>query len=254
MKKTILIFCALSLASVFNHCLAWGPTGHGLVAEIAKHYMLKSVQDSVQKYLGEMTFEKAATWMDDMRKDHTYDYMKTWHYVNIEKDKTYVKNTDYNIINEIDLSYYQLLNRSKYKKEDINTNIKVLFHLIGDIHMPLHSGYDVDRGGNSIDVDFIGKKENLHHVWDVDIIENRKITADECIQLETMFSKKQLEIINKIDAIAWVSEGRMLLPNVYDFKDGKITQEYIDLNTPTIKKQLLLGGMRVASAMNKVFS
>ena len=120
--------------------------------------------------------------------------------------------------------------------------------------MPLHSGYDVDRGGNSIDVDFIGKKENLHHVWDVDIIENRKITADECIQLETMFSKKQLEIINKIDAIAWVSEGRMLLPNVYDFKDGKITQEYIDLNTPTIKKQLLLGGMRVASAMNKVFS
>jgi hypothetical protein len=43
-------------------------------------YLNKGVKDSVQKYLGTMTFEEASTWMDDVRSDHSYDYMKTWHY------------------------------------------------------------------------------------------------------------------------------------------------------------------------------
>ena len=73
MKKLplLLLFLTLRFSS-----FAWGPLGHNIIAEIAMDNLDKSVKDSVQKYLGDMTIEQASTWMDDMRKDHSYDYMK----------------------------------------------------------------------------------------------------------------------------------------------------------------------------------
>jgi hypothetical protein len=34
-------------------------------------------------------------------------------------------------------------------------------HLVGDIDQPLHAGFAEDRGGNSVDVSFKGRKMNL---------------------------------------------------------------------------------------------
>lgn len=43
----------------------------------------------------------------------------------------------------------------------------VLTHLIGDIHQPLHSADNDDRGGNGIKVRLPdGRKPNLHAAWD----------------------------------------------------------------------------------------
>ena len=46
-----------------------------------------------------------------------------------------------------------------------------LAHFVGDVHQPLHCGHVEDRGGNSIIVRWYRRKTNLHHVWDVSIIE-----------------------------------------------------------------------------------
>src|SRR3989344_7221750 len=143
MKK--LLFISLLLAFVTpKPSFAWGKTGHNIVAQIAKANLEPGVLDSVQKYLGTMSFEDASTWMDDVRKDTSLNYMKPWHYVNVEKDKTYVKNSNPNIINELEVVIGTLNNRSGKKKEDINFALKQLFHLVGDLHQPLHVGYGVD--------------------------------------------------------------------------------------------------------------
>jgi hypothetical protein len=46
-----------------------------------------------------------------------------------------------------------------------------LIHFIGDIHQPLHTE-SIDRGGNEIKVCFDNRcgRENLHGIWDTDII------------------------------------------------------------------------------------
>jgi len=110
MKKfallSLLIFILLSPVPSF----AWGKTGHQIVAKIAKAHLEPGVLDSVQKYLGTMSFEDAATWMDDVRKDTSLNFMKPWHYVNVEKDKTYVKNNEPNIINELEIVITDLKN------------------------------------------------------------------------------------------------------------------------------------------------
>ena len=52
-------------------------------------------------------------------------------------------------------------------------------HLVGDIHQPLHAGFAEDRGGNSVEVRFNGRKETLHLLWDTALLELEKGTPTE---------------------------------------------------------------------------
>lgn len=250
-KKFVFISFALFYSlSVFS----WGKQGHLITGDIALMVTKKSVQDSVNKYLDGMKWGEAATWMDEVRSDHSYDYMKTWHYMNVEKDKTYVKTNEENVINEIDIAIDKLKNRNKLTKQEINTNIKILFHLIGDMHQPLHIGYGEDRGGNSVDVDFLGKSTNLHKVWDTEIINEKKITTSSLEELYKSITPAKLKLISKVNVEAWMTESRALLPKVYDFKSGMITQEYVNKNSEVIKEQLLFSGIRISSVLTTIFS
>ncbi|MDP2387274.1 MAG: S1/P1 nuclease [Bacteroidota bacterium] len=249
-----LFFIALLLAFVSpKHSLAWGKTGHQIVAQIAKENLEPGVLDSVQKYLGAMSFEDAATWMDDVRKDTSLSYMKPWHYVNVEKDKTYVKNNNPNIINELEIVIAALNNRKGTKKEEINFTLKQLFHLVGDLHQPLHVGYGVDKGGNEIKVKHEGKDKNLHWAWDSEIIKSANITHETISKKDRKLSKGKKKKIMQIDVLKWMDESRSYLPQVYKFKNGELDAKYVKKNVKIIEKQLLYGGLRLAAVLNAAF-
>jgi hypothetical protein len=42
--------------------------------------------------------------------------------------------------------------------------------LVADVHQPLHCADNGDRGGNAIQVTFLGRRTNLHAVWDSGIL------------------------------------------------------------------------------------
>lgn len=58
--------------------------------------------------------------------------------------------------------------------------LKYLIHFVADLHQPLHAGDNHDRGGNDVQVEFLGqsinpfnqKPWNLHAVWDSAIVEH----------------------------------------------------------------------------------
>jgi hypothetical protein len=254
MKKVIvcILFTYLLLNSLTVK--AWDANGHRIVAEIAGNYLDPGVRDSVQKYLGSTTFAEAAVWMDEVRKDHFYDYMKSWHYVNVEKDKTYVATSEDNIINALQNTIRELGNRSKLSKKEIKADLKILFHLTGDLHQPLHVGYGDDKGGNSLQVTVLGRSTNLHHVWDTDLIEAKQITADDCLKLASALTVEQRNEIEKVDVIQWMNESRSLLPAIYDFRDRQISKDYINKNAPLVVMQLVKGGLRLASVLNGCFA
>lgn len=251
-KKTLLIIAIFIL--FVKTGFSWGKHGHEIVAQIAKHYIDKSVLNKVQGYLAKMSFEEAAVWMDQIKSNHSYDYMKSWHYINIDRDATYVKTTESNIINALSDAITNLDINSYRTKEAINFNLKLIFHLVGDLHQPLHAGYGDDRGGNYALVKFWKKKTNLHFVWDESIIQYSKITAADCIQLGNIMSQKEIKSIQKINVVEWLKDSRSLLPQVYNFKNGNLTVSYIKSNTPLVKKQLLKAGLRLAAVLNKVFA
>ena len=41
-----------------------------------------------------------------------------------------------------------------------------VIHFVGDLHQPLHSANNGDRGGNEVHIVFQGNPGNLHSLWD----------------------------------------------------------------------------------------
>lgn len=236
-----------------NYCLGYGKTGHEIIAEIAMQYLDSNVKENVQLYLGNTTFQEASVWMDEMRSNHEYDYMKPWHYINIEKGEKYIPSNEENILNELTKVLKDFSNKAALSNDKVKNDLLILFHLLGDLHQPLHVGYGIDKGGNYIQVTFIGHPTNLHKVWDDEIIQNQNITTTGCLKLNNSYTKDQLLAFQKIDLLSWIYQSRSLLDKVYNFNEHKIEPEYAFQNKPIIEKQLFLAGIRLASILETYF-
>ena len=242
--KALTLFILASL-SVPLSLLAWGAQGHKIVDQIAYSTLPKSVKDSVQSYLGKTKFEDAGNWMDQKRSDHDFDYMKPWHYINIAKGGSYDPNSTNNIVSALDSAISRLHRRNLQSKEQTAIDIKIVMHLVGDLHQPLHVGYATDRGGNTVEVGFFGTTTNLHKVWDSELIEHLHIIADSC----RAFGSAQ----QHIDVIEWIESSRKLLDNVYDFKNATIDEVYAQKNKSVIEMQLSLAGARLSAVLTDLF-
>lgn len=253
MKKTVL-FLAVSFL-LHTHAHAWGPQGHKLVALIARSQLSDNVIETVNFYLKGMSWEDAACWMDDVQDNSKFDYMKTWHYINIPKDKTYVQTKEQNVVTKLEFCIRMLQYRSFQSEETINESLKLLFHLIGDIHQPLHCGYEEDKGGNTVHLYLVQKETNLHKLWDSEIIRERKMDMWYCakVLVGMKLTDSKRKEIEKVDVVKWLNESRSLLPNVYSISGGKIDQKYIDLNAPHVERQLIKAGLRLAAILNQYF-
>ncbi|MBK7669202.1 MAG: S1/P1 nuclease [Sphingobacteriaceae bacterium] len=199
MKKPLfaVIFTLVSIQS-----FGWGAKGHKIVAEYAKLALSadQRIIDSVQYFLGSMTFQEASVWMDEVRSDASYDYLKPRHYVNVERDATYVKTKDENAVNELEAVIAILLTKGPRDKDKIAMALRELFHLVGDLHQPLHCGYAEDKGGNAIAVNY-GDSQNLHSMWDSGLIKEENISLNDCLQFSNTLSKEEVKAIQQINVV-----------------------------------------------------
>jgi len=241
------------LLCTHTHSLAWGKDGHQMVPQIAFKYLDENTKQVVLKYLKGMSIEDAATWMDDMRSEPSLSYLKPWHFINLDKGVLFQPSTEDNIVNKLGDVVKQLHNAQKMKPGDVKQALLVLFHLIGDLHQPLHAGYGSDIGGNMVEVSFMGAKTNLHTVWDSKIIAYKNITLANCVSWYNGFTKEELADYRNINILKWLEQSRSFLPQIYDFKDGALDAAYVEATSPIIEKQLLIAGIRLASVLQEVF-
>lgn len=248
---------ALTLIVAFSlqpkRSAAWGPEGHAIVGQIAMRFLTPEVKQNVLKLLGNMPVDTAANWMDIMRSNSDYDFMKPWHYIDFAKDKQYLPSTDENIVNRIIIIFNELRHKKVLCTEQVRMDLLVLMHLLGDLHQPLHTGYDEDLGGNKRAVQYDTLKTNLHYLWDEHIISLNHITLQSCLDLYNSYNGGKVDTINGIHPVLWMKETRSFLPMVYDFQEFFITKAYLKKAEPIVKKQLLLAGLRLAEILNKVF-
>jgi hypothetical protein len=255
MQKLILSFLLIgTFLSYSGPSMAWGKRGHELTAEIAFHYLDEPTRLLVKKYLGKMSIQEASTWMDEERSNSYYNYMRTWHYLDVTKGQEFKPSTEHNIITVLNSAIAQLRKYETMKKSDVRYNLLLIFHLVGDLHQPLHVGYPEDRGGNDIQIRSSKFSDNLHSSWDTDMIDNAGITMDDCIKLADNYTPAEISEIKKISLMRWMNQSRSQLDAVYDFKNNFLTTNYVDNATVIIKKQLLLGGLRLASILQELFA
>src|SRR5687767_7597166 len=137
MKKSILIFIAFSCFCL--SAFSWGATGHRVTGHIADKHLSKKARLALERVLGQQSLAMASTWMDDVRSDSTYDYAVDWHWVTVQDGETYdqaIKNKNGDIIMTLERIITELKSK-KLSAKDEAERIKMLIHLIGDIHQPL---------------------------------------------------------------------------------------------------------------------
>jgi hypothetical protein len=249
-RSLLLFFVFLTIQS---ECMAWGAVGHKLVAKIGYSLLNVAEKDSLTKYLRGTSIEDASVWMDEIKADKSYDFQKPWHYINIDKDSVYNPTDTANIIWALNRVVAELKERQKYSKEKVETDLKILMHLMGDLHQPLHVGYASDIGGNSVQVFYAASPTNLHHVWDTEIIHDGVLGQPLDWSKLSQFSSEELAHIRHIDFVAWMNESRSKLDTVYDFKGNDLNHKYVAKNAPLVERQLLLGGIRLAAVLKYIF-
>lgn len=258
MKKglNVFLFCIMILLTSNIKSFAWGKTGHALVAEVAFKFLDSTTQKIVKKYLGNLTIEEAANWMDEQKGNSYYNYMRSWHYINLDKGTKYAPSAERNSMTVIHSAFSELKNRHETELSDkeIKYRLLLLFHLVGDLHQPLHNGYAVDRGGNSVQVSSPHVSGNLHSVWDTQILEYKRINLDTCMQVYASLKSDEIASIKKINELKWMYESRAYLDQAYDFEKNFLDDKYLDKNIEVIKKQLVVGGLRLASMLDELFN
>ena len=96
-----------------------------------------------------------------------------WHYLNIDEGKTIEtmpRNPKGDVLTAV-TTIYEKLKTGGLSHEEEQFNLKMLVHLVGDMHCPMHTGRLSDRGGNNRPVVLFGRPSNLHSIWDSGIVE-----------------------------------------------------------------------------------
>jgi hypothetical protein len=251
-QKILLVILASTLS--FNS-MAWGPTGHRTTGLIAEEYLSQKAKKNLEKLLGGKSLAMLATWMDEVRSDSTFDYMTDWHWVTIPQGETYhqsKKNPNGDIIQTLDRIVAELKSK-KLSPADQAQRIKILIHLIGDLHQPLHVGSRDDKGGNDVKVSWFRNESNLHRVWDSEMIDDSKLSYTELAQSLDKPNTAELKQWQNSSLLSWAVENQTYEKNVYDIGNGKLSYRYSYLNFPIIRHRLLQAGIRIAGILNSIY-
>lgn len=234
----------------------WGQNGHRIVGDIAADYLTPKARKAVDRVLGPTSMAIASTWMDEIRSDPAYDHTHDWHWVTIPDGMTYEeteKNPNGDLINTI-RTFINELKSGSLSAEEEEEKLKMLIHLVGDIHQPLHVGTGEDRGGNQTEVEWFWEPSNLHRVWDSEMIEDRKLSYTEFSSAINHPTEKQLEQWQNSGVLDWAYEAMELRDQVYDLpSDHQLSYEYQYQNKDLLDRQLLKGGVRLAGVLNEIY-
>ncbi|MBP9159316.1 MAG: S1/P1 nuclease [Flavobacteriales bacterium] len=251
MRTLISTFILLPITS-----FAWGPTGHRAVGQIAEDHLSSKAQKAVHRILGDESLAMAATWMDDVRSDRTYDYMRDWHWVTIPDGSTYAaaeKNPNGDAVEAINRMVMALKSDTLSPARQ-QFCLKVLIHLVGDLHQPLHVGRGDDKGGNSFQVQWFKKGSNLHRVWDSGMIDEEALSYSELAAALDHVDNAQMQQMVRGKAADWAQENTGFRQQIYPPEQGAdLGYDYKYENWPLVEQQMLKGGIRLAGLLNAIF-
>ncbi len=252
MKKffTYFIFSIITVQS-----FAWGVTGHRASGWIADHYLNAKAKKKLKKILNNESLAMVSTWMDEIKSDSTYNYTADWHWVTILDGQSYdqsTKNPNGDVIMTIERIVKELKAHTLSPKQEMEA-IKMLVHLVGDIHQPLHVGCCEDQGGNKVKVKWFRNDSNLHRVWDSDMIDDTRLSYTELAQSLGEPGAASVNKIQKTSVRDWANESMSYRKQVYAIGDGNLSYKYPYKNFSLVRERILKSGIRLAGILNDIY-
>jgi hypothetical protein len=242
--------------------MAWGTTGHRVCGQIAESYLTPKARTAVHAILGDESIAMASNWADFIRSDPQYSYTSSWHYVDLNKVYTYPELVDFlNHDTNVDAYTKIMFLMSDLKKTGLSKfskqfDLKMLIHLVEDVHQPMHVAHADDKGGNDFKVSWFGQPTNLHAVWDSKMIDDQQLSYTEYATAINHTTAAQRAEWQSAPVSKWLFESNQIAEILYtDIKqDDNLTYKYNYSHIDTLNRQLLKAGVRLAGVLNKLFS
>ena len=258
MKSTLLLsFLIFSINTTsIEEARRWGQSGHRATGYIAEGLLTENATVQVARVLEGNSLAEVSTWMDEVRSDPNFRFMGPWHYCTIPEGKTYEEAGTPeagDVIWAIDKMVSELKS-GELSAEQEAINLKVLVHLVSDLHQPLHVGNGTDRGGNDVRLQWFGNNSNLHRVWDSEMIDSKQLNGTELA--EFAFNSLKEEVIaewQSTSVLDWAYESQALLEKVYNFEGERLSYEYMFYNFDTVKLRIAQAGVRLAGLINDIY-
>lgn len=249
-------FSFIIAAMSFSGAMAWGQKGHDVTAYIAEQHLTPATMAAVDSLLDGRSLVYWSNWLDNASHTPEYAYTKTWHYKNVDEGQNYYDapvEPKGNVITAIH-SQIEILNNPQTPEAEATLALKILTHLVGDLHQPMHMAHLSDRGGNDTRVIYFNRDNNLHSIWDTSILESgHKWSYTEWQQQIDRPATYDEALILAGDIDNWGYDTYTLCDAIYKGSGGNLSYDYVALWTPVIEQQLLKGGLRLAHVLNTIF-
>lgn len=257
-------FVASVMAIAPSPALAWGKTGHRVVAALADAQLSGLARAHVKELLGVESLDEAATWPDEMRSAPSPFWQKTatpWHYVTLNGivyDHAPSEGDALEALNR----YRAVLEDPDARLADKQLALRFVVHIVGDLHQPLHVGKCCDKGGNDVKVKWFGRDLNLHSVWDSALVDEEQLSFTElAAKLQRHTSNEDVVAWWDINPRDWISESAQFRETVYPRPSAKspkappeLSYAYVYEFTPLMEQRLKQAGVRLAAYLNDIYS
>jgi len=275
MKYFLTLFCLMMTQSA----LAWGPTGHRVVGEVATQYLNSKTLKKVEAILEGQSLARVSTWSDEIKSDpQNYQYTFNWHYTTWSTDdhdhSEHQETSSTGFLLKSIREQLDVLKDRKASREKKEFALKFIVHLVGDLHMPLHVGTGSDQGGNFCKVTFMGRPTNLHALWDEGMISFAGLSFTELARFVTEDkSQADIKLARQGTIIDWALESKKIVPTLYPTEVvtsttpvsiktyckkevlpeemPQLSYEYSYRFMPVLNQRLFEGGIRLAKLLNE---
>jgi hypothetical protein len=237
MKKTIqrhLFFIALLLSNFSSNARSiqhpqttspqsptWSQIGHRVVGEIANKHLSCRAKKRIKRILGNESIAISSNFADFIKSDATMNHLDPLHYINIKGGMTYTEFADYlqrdsavDAFTKINYLIAELKNKQT-TLEKKQFYLRLLIHIVGDVHQPMHVSHKEDLGGNKINVQWFGEATNLHAVWDEKLITYQKLSYTEYTTSINYTTKEQRQVWQQQPMKEWLFESYQIADKLY---------------------------------------
>ena len=275
------LFALAAAASLPAPALAWGFFGHETTARIAWANISPQSRAAIGRLLAYeraigtpacslRTLPDAATWPDCIRRENwRWAYTAAWHYQTEPVAEAYDARKNCGGGNCVSAQIER--NHRILADENLPGNVRLealafMVHFAGDIHMPLHSGDNEDRGGNAVEASYgIAPGLNLHSIWDSALAE-RAITSARP-PLVRRYSDAERAALGGGTPADWGREswelardfvypnafGRALAPDEKP-TSASLTESAIASAIPVSQRRIAQAGLRIAALLDSAFA
>ena len=232
---------------------AWGAQGHRVVATLAEKELTPAARKEVSRLLAlepGQTLVSVSTWADEHRSEPS----RPWHYVNFPRGDCLYKArrdcADGRCVVAAIQAQIKVLASSAPDEERL-VALKYLVHFAGDVHQPLHAGFQDDKGGNTYQLQAFKHGSNLHALWDTGLIES---LGEDTRTMAARLARKGKDRgkVNPWTAKQAAQESCRIVAQSGFYPARVVGNDYIATYVPVLEDRLALAAARLAELLNRV--